>query len=96
MPDKRDTAWQQNHQADANHEPGAWASVVSTKWLDNRRRRSAGILPANAAKMTLRLMLGKSYDVEFLYQRSTRRARSVFQRLALPTPVSIGNGIRSG
>jgi hypothetical protein len=26
-------------------------SVVSTKWLDNRARRSANILPANAAKM---------------------------------------------
>ena len=31
-----------------------------------------------------------------LYQRRTRRARSVFQRLALPTSVSICNGIYSG
>jgi len=30
------------------------------------------------------------------YQRSTRRARSVFQRLALPMRVSISNGIYSG
>jgi hypothetical protein len=37
-----------------------------------------------------------NYDVELLYQRRTRRARSVFQRLALPTPVSISNGICSG
>ena len=36
----------------------------------------------------------KSY-VESLYQRSTRRARRVFQRLALPTAVSISKGIRS-
>ena len=37
-----------------------------------------------------------NYHVELLYQRRTRRARSVFQRLALPTPVSISNGICSG
>ncbi len=36
-----------------------------------------------------------NYHVELLYQRRTRRARSVFQRLALPTPVSISNGICS-
>ena len=36
-----------------------------------------------------------NYHVELLYQRRTRRARSVFQRLALPTSVSISNGIRS-
>ena len=33
---------------------------------------------------------------ESLYQRKTLRARSVFQRLALPTSVSIANGIYSG
>jgi hypothetical protein len=33
-----------------------------------------------------------NYRVELLYQRRTRRARSVFQRLALPTAVSISNG----
>src|SRR5208282_2956499 len=27
------------------------SSIVSTKWLDSRAGRSAGILPANAAKM---------------------------------------------
>jgi len=32
-----------------------------------------------------------TYHVELLYQRKTRRARSVFQRLALPTAVSISN-----
>ena len=37
-----------------------------------------------------------NFHVELLYQRRTRRARSVFQRLALPTPVSISNGICSG
>ena len=37
-----------------------------------------------------------NYHVELLYQRKTRSARSVFQRLALPTPVSISNGICSG
>ena len=37
-----------------------------------------------------------NYHVELLYQRRTRRARSVFQRLALPTPLSISNGICSG
>ena len=37
-----------------------------------------------------------NYHVELLYQRRTRRARSVFQRLAPPTPVSISNGICSG
>ncbi len=37
-----------------------------------------------------------NYHVELLYQRRTRRARSVFQRLALPTSVSISNGICSG
>ena len=37
-----------------------------------------------------------NYHVELLYQRRTRRARSVFQRLALPTSVSICNGICSG
>src|SRR6266571_242478 len=37
-----------------------------------------------------------NYHVELLYQRRTRRARSVFHRLALPTPVSISNGICSG
>ena len=37
-----------------------------------------------------------NYHVELLYQHRTRRARSVFQRLALPTLVSISNGIRSG
>jgi hypothetical protein len=36
----------------------------------------------------------RSY-VESLYQRRTRKARSVFQRLGLPTTVSISNGIRS-
>jgi hypothetical protein len=36
------------------------------------------------------------YVAELLYQRRTRSARSVFQRLALPTPVSISNGICSG
>ena len=36
-----------------------------------------------------------NYPFELPYQRSTRSARSVFQRLALPTPVSISNGIRS-
>jgi hypothetical protein len=35
-----------------------------------------------------------SYHVELLYQRRTLRARSVFQRLARPTTVSISNGIR--
>ncbi len=34
--------------------------------------------------------------VELPYQRSTRIARSVFQRLALPMPVSISSGIYSG
>ncbi len=34
--------------------------------------------------------------VELLDQRRTRRARSVFQRLAPPTSVSISNGICSG
>ena len=33
--------------------------------------------------------------VELLYQRRTRRARSVFQRLALRTSVSISKGKRS-
>jgi putative flippase GtrA len=37
-----------------------------------------------------------NYNVELPYQRRTRRARSVFQRLAPPTPVSISNGINSG
>jgi hypothetical protein len=37
-----------------------------------------------------------NYHVELMYQRRTRRARSVFRRLALPTPVSISNGICSG
>ncbi len=37
-----------------------------------------------------------NYHVELLYQRRTRRARSVFQRLALPTSLSISNGICSG
>ena len=37
-----------------------------------------------------------NYHGELLYQRRTRRARSVFQRLALPTRVSICNGICSG
>jgi hypothetical protein len=32
---------------------------------------------------------------KFLYQRRTRKARSVFQRLALPTSVSIFIGIIS-
>ena len=32
-----------------------------------------------------------NYDVELLYQRRTRRAPLVFERLALPTPVSISN-----
>jgi hypothetical protein len=36
-----------------------------------------------------------NYQAELLYQRRTRRARSVFQRLALPTSVSICNGICS-
>ena len=36
------------------------------------------------------------YHVELSHQRRIRRARSVFQRLALPTPVSISNGICSG
>ena len=31
----------------------------------------------------------QNHDAELLYQRRTRRARSVFQRLALPTAVSI-------
>jgi hypothetical protein len=35
-------------------------------------------------------------QVELLYQRMTRRARSVFQRLAPPTSVSISSGICSG
>ncbi len=37
-----------------------------------------------------------NYHGALLYQRRTRRARSVFQRLALPTSVSISNGICSG
>ena len=37
-----------------------------------------------------------NYSVKVLYHRRTRRARRVFQRLALPTAVSICNGIRSG
>ena len=46
----------------------------------------------------LRARAGPShnYHVPLLYQRRTRRARSVFQRLALPTPASISNGICSG
>ena len=38
----------------------------------------------------------QNYPVELLYQCRTRRERSVFQRLASPTPVSISNGICSG
>ena len=37
-----------------------------------------------------------NYHFELLYQRRTRRARSVFQRLAPPTAVSISNGTCSG
>src|SRR5262249_25424153 len=37
-----------------------------------------------------------NYQADLSYQRRTRRARSVFQRLALPTSVSISNGILSG
>jgi hypothetical protein len=36
-----------------------------------------------------------NYFVELLYQRRTRRARRVFQRLALSTPVSISKGMCS-
>jgi len=38
----------------------------------------------------------RDYRVALLYQRKTRSARSVFHRLALPTLVSISNGIYSG
>jgi hypothetical protein len=38
----------------------------------------------------------QNYHVELLYQRRTRRARRVFQRLTPPTAVSIFNGICSG
>ena len=40
--------------------------------------------------------LNHNYLVELSYQRRTRRARSVFQRLAPPTLVSIFNGTYSG
>ncbi len=38
----------------------------------------------------------RDYSIDLSYQRSTRSARSEFQRLALPTPVSISKGIYSG
>ncbi len=40
-----------------------WARVVSTKWLDTGADRSAGILPAHAAKMAaLRCPCGARLD----------------------------------
>ena len=58
---------------------------------------AAGILGGSIVYVTTETRAGLShnYDVDLLYHRRTRRARSVFQRLALPTPVSISNGIRS-
>jgi hypothetical protein len=53
------------------------------------RRICANFLTQAIARAT------PSYHVELLYQRRTLRARSVFQRLARPTTVSISNGIRS-
>ena len=58
---------------------------------------AGGILGWSVVYVTTELQAGPShnYDVDLLYHCRTRRARSVFQRLALPTPVSISNGICS-
>src|ERR1700751_5738966 len=45
-------------------------------------------LSAEAGSSSRQAGPSANYHVESLFQRRTRRARSVFQRLALPTPVS--------
>jgi hypothetical protein len=50
----------------------------------------------NVAFIGSNLATRRHYCRVLLYQRRTRRARSVFQRLAPPTSVSIFNGICSG
>src|SRR6266566_4516171 len=78
----------------------------SAKWTRSRRTRLCPVCAAIRSEWQIRgnfltqaiARAGPSHNdhVELLYQRRTRRARSVFQRLALPTPVSISNGICSG
>jgi arabinogalactan endo-1,4-beta-galactosidase len=67
--------------------------------------RAGNALPALTTGFRLRLPHRPSHSaktpshdqrVDLLYQRRTRRARRVFQRLAPPTAVSIFNGIYSG
>ena len=60
-----------------------------------RNRGLAKEFAANKSAFHASMASSHNSRVELLYQRSTRRARSVFQWLALPIAVPISNGIRS-
>jgi hypothetical protein len=67
-------------------------ACVPTQPMPNTKGKEACRTPqtSNAASSEPR------YHDELLYQCRTLRARTVFQRLALPVSVSISSGIRSG
>jgi hypothetical protein len=85
------TAASLRYSLERNHEGGHEPAAICRPCYDHLQE-GADLMEA-ALHMDLK---EAAQIVELLYQRRTRRARSVFQRLAPPTPVSISNGICSG